>query len=191
MAALFMPPGPIDLFAFFRDDFAMYIGTCKEAPEVDVRPAYIDIKNDIGGRSVPIQKMYDGEQHLLYLTATNRFDWAGYKFMSRASVPGDVGPGVSIDGALNRGSLSLGLDDFEFVLRYSFGGTPNNTVAFPVGRRYYSCTLLGARESTVGSRLMEVSMVLEANGLFVPASRSFRLYTELEADVLAGLPALS
>lgn len=191
MSALNHAPGPIDLFAKFRDNTTVYIGTCKEAPEVEVRPGFIDIKNDLSGRLVPGQKVYDGEQHLIYLTAVNRFDWAGYKFMSRAEVALGAGPAVSTDGPLSRGSLVLGASDFEFVLRYSFGGTAAASDQMPVGRRYYSCILLGARESTVGSRIMEVSMVLEANGLFVPADRSFKLYTERQDQVLTGLPALN
>ena len=194
MSVLLAPPGPIDLFAKMRTTgLTWYIGTCREAPEVEVRPAFIDIKNDIGGRSVPVQKLYDGEQHLIYLTATNRLDWAGYKAMSRAIVGGGGGL-LGADGPLDRGSLVMGSTDFEFVLKYNFGTT---VVApeMPVGRRYWSCVLLGARESTAGTRLMEVSMILEANAVYTStgqspnANRSFSLYSEQAADVLNGLPA--
>jgi hypothetical protein len=158
---------------------------------VEVRPAWIDIKNDITGRSVPAGKIPDGEQHLLYLTATNRFDWAGYKFMARATVPGDIGSGVLIDNVISQNTIATGSDDFEFVLRYSLGGLPTSPAQMPVGRRYYSCVLVGARESTVGSKIMSVSMVLEANPLPNFATRTFRLYSELASDVLTGLPALT
>lgn len=188
---LFMVPGPIDLFATFRDSTTMYIGTCEQAPEVEVRPAWIDIKNDITGRSIPAGKMPDGEQHLIYLTATNRFDWAGYKFMARAAVPGDIGPATLINNVISQNVIATGADDFEFVLRYSLGGSIVSPAQMPVGRRYYSCVLLGARESTVGSKIMSVSMILEANPLTDFVNRTFRLYSELPADVLTGLPALT
>lgn len=191
MSALFHTPGPIELFVKFRDGRTLYLGTCAQSPEVEVRPAYIDIKNDLGGRSVPITKIYDGEQHLIYLTATNRFDWRAYKLMKRDAVSGDVGPGVSLDGALNRGSIAIGTYDFELVLRYAFGGTAVASTEMPYGRRYYSCVLVAAKESTVGTRLMEVSMAIEANGLFRPDSRSFLLYSELADDVTNSLPAVN
>jgi len=205
MSALFTPAGPIDLFVKLRDNSTAYLGTCKEAPEVEVRPAFIDIKSDISGRTVPINKCFDGEQHLIYLTAVNHIDWLAYKFISRATTGGlglvgqaigGTGDTSRVDGPLDRGSLVIGSTDFELVLRYTFGGT---VVApeLPVGRRYWSCVLVGARESTVGSRLMEVSMVLEANSIYSSTGsssnggRTFKLYTEKPDEVLSGLPVVN
>lgn len=202
MSALFAPTGPIDLFVTFRDGASYYLGNCREAPEVEVRPAFIDIKSDIGGRSVPTTKVYDGEQHLIYLTATNRFGWSVYKAMQRATVAGNGTIGNALnaagyvartDGPVDRGSLVLGGTDFQFTMVYQFGTTAI-APELPVGRRYFSAIMLGSRESTVGSRIMEVSMVLECNAVYTVVGngtnggRSFSLYTEKPEVVLSGLP---
>lgn len=208
MSALLAPPGPIDLFCRFRGDQAFgYLGTTEEAPTVQVMPAYLDVKSDISGRSTPLAKVYDGEQHRILLNATNRFDWSIYKRISRATPGGlgligaAIGGGVAhvarVDGPLDRGSIATGSTDWELILRYQYGGTVN-APELPVGRRYYSCVMLGASEVTSGSRLMSVTMMIEANPVYeltgnpsTNGGRLFRLYSEKSDDVLVGLPAVS
>lgn len=185
MSAVFYTPGAIDHFVKFRTGITRYLGTATVAPEVEVRPAFLNVINDLGGRSVPVHKVADRTQHVV-TTTLNRFDWATYK----ALFPdGNTSAGAfRTDSNLTHGVLTFGYLDFELILRYSYGGTAVIPSDFPVGRRYWSGTTLASRESTVGTRVQEVSLVVECNELFDPPTRLFRLYSEIPADVLNGLP---
>lgn len=186
--AAFYDTGTIEHFIKLSNGTISYLGSASLAPEIETRPAFIDIKNDLAGRLLPIDKLYDGEQHIIN-TTLNRFDWATYKSLSPSVVvPGGAGPGVLVDGKLNRGTLTFNSTSFQLILVYTFGGTVVAPATLPVGRVYNCCTLVGAKESTVGTRIMEVSLAIEANGLFNATTRAFSLYSELSADVLNGLP---
>lgn len=184
MAAFQFTPGPIEHFVKFRGGTTAYLGTAVLAPEIERRPAYINVQNDLGGRSVPFQKVYDGAQHII-TTTLNRFDWDVYALLSEDDV--DIG----FDSGTQRGSLVLGDQDFELVLVNSFSGSASLSSAYPPGRRYWSCILLGARESTVGTRVTEVSLVFEANALFDASTRIFELFSDAPNDVSSGLPSVS
>lgn len=185
--AAFYTPGPKDHYIRFRDGSVSYLGTATTAPEVESRPAFLNVINDVGGRTVPTQKVRDRIQDVVS-TTLNRFDWATYKSISGAQENG--GPGVLIDNNLTHGTLVLGSSDFELIIVNSLALTAGTVPAdFPVGRRYFSAVLLGARESSVGSRVEEVSLVFECNELFVPETRVWRFYSELATDVTGGLPA--
>lgn len=187
MSAALYTPGPIEHYVKFRTGVTRYLGTAVTAPEIEVRPAYINVQNDLGGRSVPFQKVADRKQHVIS-TTLNRFDWATYKAMLPDGVTSAGAFGA--DDNTTHGVLSLGYTDFELILRYAYGGTSVIPSDFPVGRRYWSAVVLGSRESTVGTRVEEVALVIECNELFNPTLRTFRLYSEISADVLPGLPAL-
>lgn len=187
MPANFRPTGAIEHYVKFRHGTTRYLGTATLAPEIEVRPAWIDIKNDLGGRTVPMDKVRDREQHVIS-TTLNRFDWDTYKALQGLGVGSS--PAAVGETDLTHGTLTFGSSDFELALVYRLFGTSGTPADTPQGRRYYSCVLLGARESTVGTRIMEVALVVEANQLFIPATRLFSFYSEVAADVTAGLPAV-
>lgn len=189
MSAVMHTPGAIDHYvkaSFNGVETIAYLGTATTAPEIEVRPAYLNVINDLGGRTVPFQKVPDRQQHVI-TTTLNRFDWLTYKTISRDVTLGGVAQGI--DGLYSHGILGLGTAgvDFELILVYTLAGSIFAT-QFPRGRRYWSCLVLGAKESTVGTRVEEVSLVIEANELFDPLTRAFELYSENPTDVLAGLP---
>ncbi len=95
---------------------------------------------------------------------------------------------VGGDNNVTHGVLSLNYLDFELILRNSYAGTPVIPIDYPIGRRYYTAVLLGSRESTVGTRVAEVSLVFECNEIFFYDTRAFRLFSEVPSDVLNGLP---
>ena len=184
MPAFQFCPGPIEHYVKFRSGGTFYLGTATIAPEIERKPAFTDVKNDLGGRVLPFQKSYEGSQHVIS-TTLNRFDWDTYALLSE----NDVGGGV--DEQTDRGTLVLGSQDFELILVNSYAGTGVIPNTYPVGRRYFSCILLGSRESTVGTRVAEVSLVIEANSLFEAATRKFYLFSDDAASVKNGLPPVS
>lgn len=182
-------PGPIHLFSRFRNNStAFYLGTCVAAPEPEHEQFDIPIMNDIGGRSVPFQIIQDGE--LAYVSATlNRFDWrllqslralpsqAANSITTSPNTGGNPNAGQEFAGA--RGTLALGINDWQLVLLYQYAGTisagsfTNSDNDLPFGRIYSSVRIKKYKESTVGTRVMEVAMILECHNIYDPVTRSF------------------
>ena len=184
MAALFSTPGPIELFwkpriAGTLHSSFLYLGTAVTAPEVEIKPAYIPVMNDLGGRSVPTIHVQDGEQHVVSATI-NRFDWNVYNQMkSRQTV---ASSGTITGEGQYRGIIHTGYSDGYFLFVNSYHGVAGgDNGTMPPGRLYYSCKFAGSRESTVGTRVHEIALVLEMNGVLNTSTRKFDLYTENEA----------
>lgn len=191
MAAFFTTPGPIFIYVnwVYQGGTPTFLGTAVTAPEVEGRPAYINVLNDLSGRSVPGQKVYDGEQDIVTVTL-NRFDFGVYTQLKSQS---KVAAAAGFNTPLNRGSLAFTQTDFQLILVNSFFGTAQASPVLTSGRLYYSALLTGWRESTVGTRVEEVALVFECNAPINPTSStpgafgSFNLYTE----TLPGLPVPS
>ena len=175
-------PGPIDHFVRFRGQGTfIYLGTAVLAPNQEAEDFKIPILNDLGGRSVPFQLVQDGEQWLL-MTTLNRFDMAVLNTMR--ALPG-AGPGqgavLGEETGRARGTLVIGVSDFEMVLVNSYAGTPSagvNASQLNAGRGFASCSILKYRESTEGTRVLEASLAIQCNNVFNPTTRGFTLYTQ-------------
>jgi hypothetical protein len=194
-------PGPIHHFVAFRTASGTtqgyYLGTAVAAPEQDNEKAKIPVMNDLGGRSIPFQLVQDGEKWLV-TTTLNRFDLGLCRSIraledgtfpvpapinSPSNSPGSV-PGT--EGAIARGTLVLGITDFVLVLVNGYAGT-NSSGQFvggigssdlAVARTFYSANLRTYKESTVGTRILEVAMAIECLPIFDQTSRRFATYAE-------------
>jgi hypothetical protein len=184
MPAMQATCGPIEHFVVFPgQSIATYLGSAVLAPEQEAEDFKIPVLNDLGGRSVPFQLVQDGEQWMV-MTTLNRFDLAVCRAIR--ALPGGGAP-LGSETGIARGTLVIGLSDFQLILVNSYAGTPSagvNAAALNAGRGFYSSTLLKYKESTVGTRVLEVSLAIQCNNVFNPATRGFSLYTE------SGLPAL-
>lgn len=190
MGAFKFTPGPILVYARFRtNSTAQFLGTGITSVEPEVQRYFLPSMNDLSGRSVPFQLVYDGEEHTIPFT-TNRFDMNVWRAI-RATNAGAAGLGA--ETAASRGTLHLGITDIELILvnTYAgtvvqgFSGTPGvPTVDLNAGRRYFSATLVAGKESTVGTRTLEVAMVFQCKNIFVPSTRGFALYSESQLGTL-------
>lgn len=179
-------PGPIHLFARFRNSATgFYMGTCVAAPEPEAEKFKIPVMNDLSGRSVPFQLIQDGEIHMVMATM-NRFDMfviQNVRNVESGAPPtaASANPALGIETGFARGTLSIGVSDFELIFTNQYFNTaaqgPGIT-DLPAGRRYYSCNLRKYKESTVGTRVLEVAVAIECQNVFNPVSRGFSLYTE-------------
>lgn len=187
MASLFYAPGAVEHYVRIRgSSSAEYLGTAVTAPEVETRPAYLNVINDIGGRTLPMQKVGDREQHVI-TTTLNRFDYDVY---NRLKITGNGSGGLGFHDNTTQGVLTLNYLDFELILVFAAVlANPAAFPAYPVGRRYWSGQIVGSKESTVGTRVQEIALVIECNELFNPANRVFDLYTEITSSVTSGLPS--
>lgn len=183
MAALFTTMGPVEIFIKPRINGTLnsswtYFGTSVTSPEVEIKESFLPVMNDLGGRSVPTTQVWDGEQHVLSATL-NRFDPDVYAYLRTRSA---IGTTPVTGEKLQRGRLFIGYNDCQCLLVNSFKGGLGDTGNMPAGRLYYSAKFAGSRESSVGSRVYEIAIILEMNGVLDPATRLFSLYTEKASD---------
>ncbi len=195
MPAVYTTPGPVDHFVRYRTGTAYYLGTAVQSPDEEGKPAYINIFNDEGGRSVPVQKVYDGEQ--VYVTTTlNRFDPTIYQDLRGKGKSSAV---AGFDSELDRGRLVIGINDVELILVNRYAGLANTAISntgvasgitAQPGRRYYSALLVGWRENKIGTRVTDVSLIFECNSV-QNALKQFALYTEFASTVTENLPLVN
>lgn len=191
MAAFQFTPGPIDMFCGLRSapggsvTFA-YLGTCVTAPEPEEEQFKIPVMNDLGGRSVPFQLVQDGENAQLLCTL-NRFDLAVAQLMRAASSGRFSASGIGNETNIARGTLVIGVSDFQFVLRNRYFGQPVGGGPVPEGRLYYSANLRKYKESTVGTRVLEIAIALDFQNVYNVTTGEFALYTETIPSGLASL----
>ena len=179
MPSVFTTPGPIEIYWKQRINGATpanwsYLGTCLASPEVEIQDFYNEVYNDLGGRQVPTATVWDGERHNITLTLT-RFDPYIYQ-----SVRARAGNSVVIAAGENlvRGSLNTGFNDGMLLMVNAFDGGLLDNGLMPRGRMYYAVNYMAGRENTTGTRTLDVSLILRADGLFLPVTRQFALYTE-------------
>ncbi len=197
MPASFYTLGPADIFVDFRvSDNAgnvvsaecVYFGTSITSTEVQSKTYKLDVFNDLSGRQVPILRIDDGVEHDILLSL-NRFDMDVWR---RIQAGGSGPQNAGVEGRFTRGRIHTGVTDVGLRWLYSF---PANGIAVPadspIGRRYYSCTLRGGKESRVGSRVEELTLAFTATPLFNPNDRSFTLFSEISTFVTAGLPNIT
>lgn len=201
-------PGPIHMFVRYRNRTSggaggfltlQYLGTCVTAPKPSHEKFKIPVLNDIGGRSVPFQLVQDGENAICFATL-NRFDYTLLQQIRALESGGALPPTTpigSIDGIEfpnARGTLVLGISDFQLLLYNQYATTPSagsfgvGGADLPYARLYYSANLRKYEESTEGTRVLEVAIAIELQNLFssttpdpnVPnaVARQFSLFKE-------------
>lgn len=176
MAAVFHTLGAIDHFIRPTGDPAwVYLGTATLSPDMEEEPAYLPVINDLGGRSLPVTYVAD-RNRCTVTTTLNRFNWTAYDLLRFVLNPG-TGAGSYVDRVGDHGTPVMGFQDFQLLLISTFGPTYSSPDT-PTGRMYYSAIPRKFRESNLNSRVTELSILFECNGLFNPADRSFSLYTE-------------
>jgi hypothetical protein len=185
--AFFHTPGPKELWVKFRSSLLggsgtdwQFLGTCVTAPDISLFPKHIDVYNDYGGRSVPTQIIQDGSESRVACTI-NYVDLNVVRnvrdAVERSGQPNRVGKETGVD----RGSLVIGVSDFELAFKNVYYGTIQGTPGLPPGRYYYSAILEGYEEHTTGTRVEDVSMLFRCNNYPVGSS-GFIQYTEDPAE---------
>jgi hypothetical protein len=201
MAVGVRTPGPIHIFAAFRTGTntpngnnpasspgttaGYYVGTCVEAPEPEDEKFKLPVMNDLSGRSVPFQLVQDGEVWLVMMTL-NRFDLDIVKWMRAvdSGVPfaGPAAPPLNVLGSetgFARGTLVMGVSDFQLITVNGYAGTAAaGMVDLSTARTFKTSTIRKYKESTAGTRVLEVAMAIECQNLFDPTTRGFSCYAE-------------
>lgn len=190
----FLDTGAICLFYKFRAIAGQpsppiaYLGSAVTAPEIEAVRYYTPVNSDLNAPA-PFQQIFNSEQHnvIVTLNRLNYPNWDFLKFNQTNSV------GTSTRSWIG-GRLTLNADDFYLILQYFLPCNspqplpvdPGSTSSYIV-RQYVSALLTDYRESTVRSRVNEVSLVFQCNPLYnylvIPSNPSpqFTLYEEYPA----------
>lgn len=165
-----------------------FLGTHVTSPKVRGEFYEIPVFNDLGGRSAKFQSIQDGEEWRIQ-TTLNRFDLniiRALRYLKSGGVFTGSFPnplafpltGISTplgtQNNLGRGTMVMGVQDFQLILINSYAGT--NAAGLPTvaaadlnsARGYASCSITAYEEDTESTRVLEVSMAIEARGLFNP-----------------------
>lgn len=175
-------PGPIDHYVQLPgQSVPQYLGTSVLAPDQEAEDFKIPVLNDLGGRSVPFQLVQDGELWMVS-TTLNRFDMSVANAI-RALPGGGPGEGrvLGQESGRARGTLVIGVNDFQLILVNTYAGTPSagaNAGDLQRARGFYSSTILKYGESTKGTRVQEISFIIQCNNIFVPTTRGFVQYQQ-------------
>ncbi len=184
---------------------AYFLGTHVSSPRERQEAHEIPVFNDLGGRSVRIQSINDGEEWKVF-TTLNRFDmnivralrylksgitFSGGQFpVNPASFPlTGLNPPLGTQNGLARGTLVIGAQDFKLILVNSYAGTL--AAGLPIAaaldmasaRGYASCSITGYEEEQEENRVTEIAMAIECRNVFIPsttiiAAQSFQTYFE-------------
>jgi hypothetical protein len=174
--------GPAHIFVRFRgESTALYLGTSETAPRIDKDPLALEVKNDLSSRQAPFQLVDDGEVHS-YTTVLTRYDYAVMKrVLDRYYHTGAVAT-MGRDDRFKRGSLVLGIGDFQLVHVNDFTGvSPTHPLALPeqpAGRLYYSAVVSKAAEDAGATRAVFQPISFACNAVYDPNTRVFGLFTE-------------
>jgi len=187
VGSLFHTPGPKEVYVLFRSSAFgnagtdwQFLGTCETAPRPSTQPKFIDVYNDYGGRSVPTQLVWDGSESRMVCTL-NRVDLAVARNVRDQPLHAGLLNTVGKETGLERGSLIIGVNDFELAFKNTYFGTANATPGLPPGRRYFSTVLEGYEEDTQGTRVETVTFAFRFNNIFLGSS-GFAQFTEDPAE---------
>lgn len=182
VGSFFNTYGPKEVFVRFRGTGTwQFLGTAITSPDYNELPHYIPVLNDYGGRSIPVQLVYDGTEASLSIVLS-RFDLNVARNLRDYSKRTGTAALAGKDGNVTRGSLVLGVTDFELVVKNTYFGTVNATAGMVAARLFYSATLDAYRENGIGTRVDEIACVF---GFHTPmgVDKSFSLYTEDATEI--------
>ena len=171
---------------------ALYLGTCEEAPVIEVTPEYRPVRNDIGGET-PFDLSFQGESAVTQgdFNRLNRSAYNGLAARPRSLQAGST-PGLNAPGDVGSLVLTEG-DGISLFLLFAFGAngaSPKPAYianGLPPGYRFPVSVLFGPDRITTGTRPQKYSLLFRSIRLWSPLTQSFLLYD----FGVAGLPGIN
>lgn len=187
--------GPAHVFVGIGPGNApVYLGTSKDAPDLEHRPGFKSVKNDVaGGSDSPIDydQMYLGTDALLSVVLT-RFNFQVWLAMCDRALPliaGGVPAGTpGADAALDRGTLLM-TEGLLYPVWVRFPTNPAVAAYSTMvpGWRYAGCYMIGPDRIKPGIRPLEITAAWHALPVFNPSTGGALAFD----NVMTGLPAIN
>lgn len=138
-----------------------YLGTCEIQPQAKVTRTSIPVKNDLGGKLLPSQTVYQGQMAQIAL-ALSRWSLDGLNALKATGLLGIQG---GIDRNLAIGSLEFYQHTFELWFTHHFYNwtTPaTGANAITPGRYWRNCKLVDEEDKDYGSTAWNKLLKIEA-----------------------------
>lgn len=170
---------------------ALFLGTAEVNPKFRIQREFTPVFNDIGGRKVPFELIYEGQQAFIF-SELNRYNESVYAACADAPTHnGLVGNGNPLQtrGANAFGEIgTLMLTESKnlyliIVFPYASKAVFSNN-NMPLGYIFPGSVLRGPDDHTIGTGDRKISLIFQSIPIYNFSDRSFRLYRE-------DLPALT
>lgn len=142
----------------------LVLGTCQQAPQIELIRAYTPVMNDLAGQVLPMDEIWQGERAIISLPL-NRFQLATVlRMQSLPNFNGLPGQNTSID--IGTAMAQEGNTwPFYMVFPYATGVTARasmNNDLMP-GYRFWSCKLVDADKIKPGTTEMSEILTIQAD----------------------------
>lgn len=152
-----------------------YLGTAEVTPQVQVAKYRQLVHNDIAGKTLPIQKTYDGEAAQVSVLLT-RFSELAYDAILNSGFAAGLTPVAGSESRWSRGALSYGQEDFQLwqVFENFFNPVPQGV---EIGRYWPRVTLESHDYVALGTQAKKLMLVFDCQPLWLPyTTRGWMLY---------------
>jgi hypothetical protein len=165
-----------------------YLGTCETQPQIDVQRMALDVFNDIGGRSIPFQQIYEGEVAVVGLLLT-RWSQLAYNAVR------DPGQAISGNSSITpgqdseiggRGTLMFNRINVRLWQLFDFYGTSIAQTNLPPGRYWPNAQLAAHKIVDSGTAAEKLLLVFNCIPIYNTSTRGFQFYSEAVADFTDG-----
>jgi hypothetical protein len=161
-----------------------YLGTAEITPQMQREKVYQNVLNDIGGKTLPFQKTYDGE-HALVSVLLTRFSRTAWDFLLRSGeASGVTMPGFSgVETRISRGHAVYGRSDFKLWQVFDFALFPQVASAnLEIGWAWPQVVLQDHDTMAAGTQAEKLMLVFDCQAQWLGAGNGFALYTNDPAD---------
>lgn len=129
-----------------------YLGTAEVTPQMQIRRYRQSVMNDIAGKTLPLQKTYDGDAATVSCLLT-RFSKAALRVLAESGRGAGVHLSPGEESRWSRGSLVYGKSAFELWQVYDDFLNPNGTtVGLEIGFYWPQVELLQNDKIKVGTQ---------------------------------------
>lgn len=156
------------------DGISYFLGTPERPADIDIRPYYEDVINDLAGGLCPFDMMFVGQDALITfdLTAWNA---PVLEMLKNFGSPGLAGA-AGTDAQYDRGSLMLTENKaWQLFIGYPRSALPSMST-LPSGYRFVACFLQGPHKMTPGLKPYKERCVIRALSAYNPDQKKFGLY---------------
>lgn len=166
-----------------------FLGTAEITPQVQMRRYVQNVMNDEAGKTLPIQKTFDGEAATVATTFT-RFSKSAYNLLKTDALQ----PVAGQETRWSRGGLVYGQKTFELWLIYDqFFNPAGTTAGLEIGYYFPQVELLNHDTPSAGTQVEKKLLVFDCTPYRIPQAshtavdaskneRGFMLYSQDNAN---------
>lgn len=148
-----------------------FLGTCENAPDIDIELAFKDVKNDFGGKILPFDLNFQGRQGWVNVPALNRFNWALFNKIVDMPTADGASPGIDGWGEIGTNYAQEGMGLTIFV-SFPYNQFPAYA-DLPRGYRFVCCAVQDRVKVQPGTEDLKTGFVFHAIRIFTPGAASF------------------